>query len=58
MFGLGILVLFVLDAFAILAQSLPREALKTGDWIVAGGLFAIYLVLMIIAMFPGLRSPP
>lgn len=49
----GLLVLVLVDAFMILAWSIPAGALKFGDYQIFLLLYAIYLFLMALASFPG-----
>jgi hypothetical protein len=54
-FCLGILPLVLLDCFMILSHLMPQGALLStnADFIVLAIVFAIYLTLMTIAMYPG-----
>ena len=50
---LGLLVLLLVDAFMILAWSIPAGALKFEDYQITLLMYIIYLLLMALASFPG-----
>jgi hypothetical protein len=59
-FCLGILPLVLTDCFFILSELMPRGALiaHRRDQIALAVLFSIYLVAMIVAMYPGRTETP
>ena len=59
MFCLGILPLVLIDCCFILSDLMPKGALleNKGDRIVLAIMFSVYLVSMIIAMYPGREDP-
>ena len=58
-FCLGILPLVLLDCFMILSHLMPQGALFAthAEFIVLAIVFAIYLTLMTVAMYPGRAIP-
>jgi hypothetical protein len=54
-FGAGLLILLLLDAFSILSWIMPPvDPLSAEDFLIFGVFAAVYLVLMAVAMYPGL----
>jgi hypothetical protein len=55
--AVGILLLFFVDVLLITQALLPQglALLKNDDWISLGCVFAAYLILMTLAMYPGRR---
>jgi hypothetical protein len=53
-FCIGILPLVLLDCFMILSHLMPQGAVATqGDLVVLASVFAVYLMIMAVAMYPG-----
>jgi hypothetical protein len=52
----GLLVLLLVDAFMILAWSMPAEALTFHDYQIMVLMYIIYLFLMAFASFPGITT--
>jgi hypothetical protein len=54
-FCIGILPLVLLDCFMILSHLMPQGALfaTQGDLVVLASVFAVYLMIMAVAMYPG-----
>jgi hypothetical protein len=55
-FLLGVFILFIFDAIIILMHIMPAGAFTPGELWIFAILFAVYYLLMIIAMYPG-REP-
>lgn len=55
--SLGLLVLLLVDAFMIVAWSIPAEALKFEDYQITILMYIFYLFLMALASFPGAKEP-
>lgn len=53
----GLLVLLLVDAFMIVAWSIPAEALKFEDYQITILMYIFYLFLMALASFPGATEP-
>ena len=57
-FGLGALILVLLDAVLILSHIMPAGAFASADYAVFAIMFAIYYLLMLFAMYPGREPVP
>lgn len=51
----ALLLMALVDAFAILVWTIPKGGLTLGDYLTTGILYLLYLSLLAVALYPGLR---